>query len=61
MTTAFRDFTIRPNEHAQVFPQADGSVMIVFEKGGLTVILSPEEAQRMAGAVQSALAVGDVK
>lgn len=56
----FREITIRPNEHPEVSVEPDGSIEVLFREEGLTVLLSPDEAQRLAGSLQSAVVFGGI-
>lgn len=57
-TQRFREFTVRPAEEPEVSLQPDGTIEVFWRSEDLTVLLSGEEALRLAGAMNSAVLVG---
>lgn len=53
-----REILLRPNEHPVVSLEPDGTIEVAWEDEGLTVLLSADEALRLAGAMNSAVLVG---
>lgn len=56
----FREFTIRPGEEAEVSVEPDGTIELLWREAGVTLLLSPTEADKLAKSVNSAVVFGGI-